>query len=193
MFRTCGYGSRTVQRISLETFDHSNTHHRSQISIFATSFGHTPPTGIASHIYHRRKCPADTHGRSLHSRYPCTILSHLRVERCRLSQGNREYGLETVDHITRHQQGDAQAGLLHCHTLQGIDTHRIYFIQDRPDFTFLYQSAHILYVAIRRNLVHLPNFFLQCHTGQQRFYFLLDDCVIFCILHLSTRYKRKQQ
>ena len=192
MFGTCCDRGRIIQRIPLKAFYHGSPHHRSEVCIFSTSLGHTSPTGIARHIYHRCECPANTHSRSFDSRYACTVLGHLRIKRGRLPQRDREYGLEAMNDITRHQQGNAQAGLLHSHALQGIDAHRVHLIQNRPDLTFLYQSAHVLYIAIRRNLVHLPNLFFQCHTGQQSFYFLLDGGITFSVLHSGTRCKGKQ-
>ena len=181
-----GNRSRIVQRIALETFHHSRSHHRRKIGIFAATLGNTSPTGIAGDVNHRSKGPTDTYGRGLDGRYPGSIFCHFRVKRRSLPQRNRKNRFKTVNDIACHQQRNAQTGLFYRHTLQRIDTHRIYFIQNRTDFTFLYQSTHVLDIPVRRNLVHLPDFFFQGHLGQQSLNLLFNNCISSGIRNLRT-------
>ena len=165
MFRTGSYGSGTIQRISLKTFYHGSSHYRSQIGVFTTSFGNASPARITGNVDHRRKSPTDTYGRSLNSCHPCTVFCNLRIERSRLSQWDGKNGFKPVNNIASYQQRDSQPGLLHRYALQRINTYRIYLIQDRPDFTFLNQTTHILNIPIRGNLVHLTDFLFKSHSG----------------------------
>ena len=103
MFRASCNWSRAIQRISLKTFYHSSSHYGSKIRIFTTPFGNTSPARIAGNINHWRKSPPDTYRRSFNSCYPCTVFRYLRIERSRLSQGNRENCFKPVNDITRYQ------------------------------------------------------------------------------------------
>ena len=173
VLRTSGDGGGIIQRISLESLHHGGTQYRGQVGIFTQTLRNAAPARIAGDIHHRCESPPHPYRRGFDGGDARTLLDQIRIERSRLSQRNRENRLESMDHITAHNQRNAQARLLHCRTLVGIDGFGIGHIEDRAHFTLLDQLGGCIYITRRTDLIHLADLLFQRHLGKQGLHPLL--------------------
>ena len=104
-------------------------------------------------------------------RAPFSIRSGLNEAAC--PQRNRKNRLESMDHITAHNQRNAQARLLHCRTLVGIDGLASATLRIEPTSPFLISSAVVFTSSRRTDLIHLADLLFQRHLGKQGLHPLL--------------------
>ena len=127
---------RVGEILALIALDHGNTHLCIEIRILTRTLCHTAPARITRHIEHRRECPSHARSSRLYSSHARSLLHYSRIESSCLSERNREYGTETMDHVTSHQNRYSETALLDGSLLHLIDFCRIHTIQYRTHFSF---------------------------------------------------------
>ena len=108
-------------QVALIAADHCTCDLRTEIGIFAGTFGHTAPAGIAGDVDHGAESPVDAPGSSLSGCNLRRPFDGIHIPRARETEGDGEYGLIAVNHIHAAKQRNAQTGLLHSGLLQGVE------------------------------------------------------------------------
>ena len=162
-----GHRSTVLER-ALVAPHHGFAHAGVQVRVLAAAFRDPAPAGIPGDVEHRRERPADALCRRLHGSYTRPLFHKRRIKSRGQAQGNREHGVETMDHVAAHQQGDAEAGLLHRDALEFVDPDRIHLIEDGTDLSLADGIGIIGNIAPGGHLVHLADLLGQGHPGQQR-------------------------
>ena len=106
---------------------------RTKERILAVALGNTSPTGIVSHINHRRISPIDTVSRSLDCRHTRSLTHKRSIPRARLRKGNGKNGTESVNDVKPHEKRNFQSRLVHSHFLKRTNGFRIAHIKNGTD------------------------------------------------------------
>ena len=167
-----GRHGRGIQGMALVTVNHGFRHAGIQVSVLSAALCHASPTRVAGDVQHGRERPADTLRSSLQGGHTGALLHQGGVEGGRQAQGNREYGMEAVNHVTGHKKRNAQTGLLYADSLELVDFHGIHLVQDRAYLALPQRIGIIGHVASGRDLVHLADFLGQGHLGEDSLHFL---------------------
>src|SRR5271168_5018444 len=138
-------------------------------SVLPWTLDDASPAWIARHVEHRRKSQGDPVLRSLFGGDTRRLLPQIRRELTRFRQGHGKNRVVTVDDVEAHEQGNAEAGFLHCETLDGARLVRppeIKQVSDPSGPNPLLQVAKLSgtgYHAGGGDHVELPDFFLERH------------------------------
>ena len=106
----------------------------------------------------------------------CARFDQFRVERRRLPDRDRQYGLETVYDVACDDKRNAKPALLDGDALHRVDDVHVDLVQRRTNAAGLDCFTKIIrqVTARRIGLSHLADFFFQCHLLDQRTDALVD-------------------
>ena len=144
-----------------------------QIGILAVTLGDTSPAGVECDVHHRAVRPVDAVRRGLLGCDACSLLDGCRIPAAGLGQRNGEDGLVAMNDIQSHEQGNAQAGLLHGNLLHGAYLVAPHGVEHRSQFASGDESAQL---GVHRTAgthiaaglqVQLPDFLTQRHLRHQ--------------------------
>ena len=172
MFQTGG--DRTVRRqvVALIALHRGDAHHSVQIGVFAVTFGHAAPAGVARHIDHRREGPMHARKPRLARRDAARLPDQRLVPRTSLSQRNRENRAVAVDHVETAQDRNPEPRLLDGLALNPVVIRRTgAAVEQRTDhrthglrLAFDVVDVHVLSIGPLRDLHHL---LFERHASQQ--------------------------
>ena len=176
MFRTSSYGVVGAKVVALKAMHTGHAHFGSQVRIFARTFHHTAPAGIAADVDHRSKSPVDTNSRSLDGRNPCRLFNSFQVPAGSLGQRYWRNRFMPVNHIKAKDQRNTQPCFFYRNFLQGTNLIHAANIQKRTNHPAAEMFVLLLCIAITRGwpgcivktivLNHLPHFLFKGHLVQ---------------------------
>ena len=172
MFDACADAVGRIEMRTLIAAHIGGSHRRTEKRIFARPLRHTPPTGIARNIDHRRKGPSNTNRRCFQSRHMRCLLNQSRIPCRSHPQRDRELCPKSVNNVESEKQWNVHTRFLDRDSLVFIDEGSISHIQQRPDLPL---RNHVLVIASpgararrlpSRVLDQLTNFFFQGHAAE---------------------------
>ena len=145
---------------------HGLGHAGIQVRVFTAALGNTAPAGVAGNVQHGRKRPAHALRGGLNGSHAGAFFHQGGVKGGRQAQRNGENGVETVNHVTAHQERNAQPGFLHGNALELVDLRGVHFVEDGADLSLAEGIGILCDVSPGRHLVHLADFLGQGHLRE---------------------------
>ena len=170
---TCHHSGFVGQIGALVALNHRAADGRAQERVFAVTFAHASPAGLAADVHHGAESPADAVGRGLNRGDAGRVANGVHVPAHRHGKWNREHRLIAVDHVHTENQGNAQSALLDSDFLQRADALHALHVE---------QAAHLAGLDLaddvaahgrtrddvaRNRQIELPDFLLQGHFAHQ--------------------------
>ncbi|VTR60920.1 Uncharacterised protein [Actinobacillus pleuropneumoniae] len=176
MLHACRYGRVAVPVRTLKSSYLRGSGQGGQIGILSRTLRDPAPPGVARHVHHRGKSPADAFRCRLLRRNAGVLLHPFEIPAGGFAERNRKDGAKTVNDVIPDKKRNPQPRFLHGQPLELVDLFRTMHIQQRPDLAF---GHHLQLPLLAPAVLHrLTDLLGQSHLREQVL------CTLFHVIHV---------